>query len=116
MHIMWCYLFVNIYGWDLRGVSLATTITYLTLAISINVYAGTLVDIREAYFLPNKETFKDIIPYLKLAIPGCLLLSAEWWMFEILTLISGYLHVDYTATYIILSSLGAQIFTVALGL
>lgn len=94
MHIFWCYIFINVYKYDIIGVSIATLFTYTTLFIIITAYGSLSEDIKECWVFPNQDTFKDIPAYLRLAVPGALMVCAEWWTFEILTLMSGYLGVD----------------------
>ena len=98
MHIFYCYLFVIVYKFDIVGVSISSSLTYFSLFCFIHIYLSYRHDLKEMWFWPDKNTYNDLLPYLKLAIPGALMLCAEWWTFEILVFISGYLNVAYTAT------------------
>lgn len=93
-----CYLFVNVFKWDIPGVSIATMITYTTLIIIITVYGSLSKELKECWIFPNKDTFKDTYNYLKIAIPSCLMICAEWWQLEVLLILCGYLGVDLAAT------------------
>jgi hypothetical protein len=42
------------------GVSIASMITIITQLIIVCIYASFVKEIKEAWFLPNKDTFKDI--------------------------------------------------------
>jgi MATE family multidrug resistance protein len=97
MHVFWCYIFVHKLELDITGVSLTMLITYITLLAVISVYASFIKEIKDGWFLPNKDTFKDIWAYLKLGVPGTLMLMAELWTFELLTLYASFISVDAIA-------------------
>jgi MATE family multidrug resistance protein len=101
---------------DITGVSIAMLITYLTLCVIINVYASRQTDIKDAWFIPNADTFKNIWPYLKLALPGTLMICLEWWTFEAMTLMAGYISVDVTAAEILLLNLCSLLFMIPQGI
>lgn len=97
LHIFWCYIFVHVIALDIVGVSLAMLITYITLLTMISLYASFIKELKVGWFLPNTDTFKDIGSYLKLGIPGTLMLMAELWTFELLTLFASIISVDAIA-------------------
>lgn len=51
-----------------------------------------------------------------MAIPGTLMLCLEWWTFEAMTLMAGYISVEVTAAEIILLNMCALLFMVPLGI
>jgi MATE family multidrug resistance protein len=58
-------------------------------------------DLKDLLFFPCKECFTHLKEYLKLGIPSTLMLSLEFWAFEIITLMSGYLSVDEVGANVI---------------
>ena len=50
------------------------------------------------WFLPDRATFKHMGSFLKLAVPGALILCCEWWIGEILLLFAGYIDVNSLVT------------------
>jgi multidrug resistance protein, MATE family len=54
--------------------------------------------------------------YLKLAIPSALILCAEWWMYEALTLFAGWLGTIYLATIIIIFNIHNLVYDISYGL
>jgi MATE family multidrug resistance protein len=96
-HIFWCYILIFKAELDIIGVSIATCITNFSILFLIHLYAYQVEDIKEAWFLPDRKTYEGLKEFLKIAIPGTLMLCSEWWLFELLTLLSGYLEVEYTA-------------------
>lgn len=82
----------------ITGTSLSTFITYVTLFVIITVYASLQKDIKDSWFLPGKETFINIWPYIKLALPTTMMICLEWWAFEVLTLMAGFISIDAIAS------------------
>ena len=66
--------------------------------MSILIYSSCIPEISEAKFLPEKRTFRGIGQYLALGIPSTMMLCLEWWAFEAMVLMSGYIGVDAQAT------------------
>ena len=60
------------------------------------------LDIKQSFFWFKKETFEDLGEYIKIGIPSCVMLCLEWWSFEVLALIAGYIDVMTIAAYVIL--------------
>ena len=65
--------------------------------------------------MPTKEVFSEWGSYFHLAIPSMLMLCAEWWAFEIITIMSGYLGVDEQAVIVVLHNLSELIFMLMVG-
>ena len=71
-------------------------ITLSTQFVIIVIYSAYyLGDIsKEAIFCPSMDMFKDWKKYLSLAVPSTLMLMPEWWAFELLTIMAGWLGVN----------------------
>jgi Na+-driven multidrug efflux pump len=63
-------------------------------------------DLKDLWLFPNKECFTHLVEYLKLGIPSTLMLSLEFWAYEMITFMSGYLSVDEVgANVVVLNTL-----------
>lgn len=91
LHYLWCYLFVNKFQLDIKGTALATTLTYFLNFIVTTLYVSTIKELRPAWFLPNRNSFRGLCEYLKLGIPTVTIMLVDWSSFEIMTLIAGYI-------------------------
>ena len=78
---------------DIVGLAIATNISTFTMLLVITIYAHSIKSINEALFFPTSSAFKNWGEYLKLSIPATVMLCAEWWAFEILTILSGIIGV-----------------------
>jgi len=50
-------------------------------------------DLKEAWFFPNKESFKGLQEYMKIGIPSIGLICMELWCVELMALVAGYISV-----------------------
>jgi len=116
LHFGWLYLLVTYLGMEIKGVALATFLTYFSQFIFVEIYGLFVPEVRAAMFFPTKESFREWGSYLKLSIPSTLMLCAEWWAFEVLILLAGYIGVVEQAAQILLFNMIALMFMVALGM
>ncbi|PNT60859.1 hypothetical protein BRADI_5g07146v3 [Brachypodium distachyon] len=77
-HVLVCWLLVYKLGLGNSGAALANTISYL--ANFLNTWTGL-----------STEAFHDILSFLRLAVPSALMVCLEWWSFELMVLLSGFL-------------------------
>ncbi|CDW78835.1 transparent testa 12 protein [Stylonychia lemnae] len=102
LHFLWCYLLVMVAGLDISGAALATTITYFSNFIIVTIYCANSPDLKDSFFFPDRETFKDLGDYLRIGIPSASMLCLEWWSLEVLALVAGYINVITTASFVII--------------
>ena len=89
------------------GAAYAINLTQvLTLIFQIVYVGGFLEQVRDAWFWPTSRTFASLWPYLKLALPGMLMLFLEEVATEVLVIFAGALFDDVKV-------LAAQIILVA---
>ena len=79
LHIVWCHIFVSVWGWDLYGLGLATTLTSLILLATTMMYAHCLKDIKDALFWPDATVWIGWKEYFNLGVPTTGMLCAEYW-------------------------------------
>ena len=68
---------------------------------------------------PNlKQVMKieGLVEYVKLGIPSALMICIEWWSYEFITIISGYISVEAQAAQVVMTNINALIWMIALGL
>ena len=97
IHIFWCYLFVHIWKMDIVGLAIAMNISTFTMLLIITVNSYFIGSIKDALSLPSADSFKGWGQYLSLSIPATLMYCAEFWAFEIITILAGILGVEYQA-------------------
>jgi MATE family multidrug resistance protein len=109
-------LLVEKAGLSIKGTAIATVITHTINLIAISIYMSHSNDLKEAWFFPNKHCFHGLYDYLKLGIASTLMLCLEWWCFEALALLSGYISVDATGAMVIVLNANYILFMFPVGL
>lgn len=92
------WLFVLKLGWGFIGAALALSVTRDALPLLLLAYV-TLINPSslKCWVSWGKDTFKDWGPMVKLSLPGVLMVEAEWFAFEILTVAASYLSATQLA-------------------
>ena len=116
IHIVWCYLFVKVWDMEIVGLAIATDITTFTMLVIVTGYAHCIKSIKETLFFPTTDSFRGWAEYLRLSVPATLMLCAEWWAFEILTILSGIIGVNEQASQVIAFNVLAQCFMIPMGM
>jgi MATE family multidrug resistance protein len=100
------------------GAAAATNITYLLNMIIADLWikASSKDTFEHMVFMPGRHVFKDIGLYLKIGIPGMLMLCFEWWAFELLALFTGILGVYQLAAEVCIINMISFIFMMPLGI
>lgn len=94
IHLPLCHLLVIKHGMGIKGLGLATSITNFNLLTITMIYCHCTPDINRALSMPGKDSFRGWSEYLKVSLPSTVMICAEWWAFEVLTLISGLISVE----------------------
>ena len=116
LHVLWCYIFVVLLEFEIQGLSIAAAITnILNLSIS-SIYAYTLKDIREAWFLPDRTCLYGIMDYMKIAGPSYIMQFTEALPFEIASIMTNYISVEAVAAHSIIFNIDFTIYNLAVGL
>ena len=94
-------MFVTEWGWDLYGIGQASTLTALILLASTMTYTHCLNDFKEALFWPDGTVWVGWVEYLSLGIPSTGILCTEYWAWQFMAIVSGYLGVEAQANMMI---------------
>ncbi|KAL2257923.1 hypothetical protein VTK26DRAFT_8956 [Humicola hyalothermophila] len=84
------YLFVWKFGWGFIGAPIAVAVTQNLLPLLLFLYVWK-VDGSQAWGGFRKAALRNWGPMIRLALPGMIMVVAEWFAFEVLTLASGRL-------------------------
>ena len=101
VHVGWCHLFTVKLDMGVKGLGYATSITYSTMFLVITVNTVLIKQIKYCISWPTLDSFREWGPYFRLSIPATLMLCAEWWSFELMTILAGVLGVIEQATIVI---------------
>jgi multidrug resistance protein, MATE family len=97
LHILFCYVFVNVMGWDIAGVALASTLTFFLNFFFVFIATCYVKESRQCVHGLEKSTWSRVLPYFWMGVPTAAMTSLDMWAFAFLTLIAHYLGVDENA-------------------
>ncbi|KAI8388515.1 mate-domain-containing protein [Radiomyces spectabilis] len=113
--INYMFVYVEPFKMGFIGAPLATSISYWVMLLSLLAYIK-FVDGRQAWGGWTREALTGWWPFLRLAIPGILMVCTEWWAFELAALAASYLGtIDLAAQSILLTSNSAT-YTIPYGI
>lgn len=97
MHILFCVMLVTWLKLDIQGLGIATNLTYIIYFLCLLLYTHNIPELQEALIWPTREVFQEWGEYIKLSISSTVMLCAEEWSYEILTLMAGMIGVKQQA-------------------
>mgnify|MGYP000904570346 CR=1 FL=1 len=99
-----CVIFIQNMNLRESGAAIATNITYILNMLITDACIRWKKDseFEGMVFFYDHHCFKDICNYLKIGVPGMLMLCFEWWAFELLAIFTGLLGVDQLATEVVI--------------
>ena len=110
-NVLMNWLFVWKFGWGFVGAPLAVAITQLMLPVLLFLYVWK-VDGSQAWGGFRRAALRNWGPMIRLALPGMIMVVAEWFAFEILTLASGRMGVEYLAAQSVLVTVTGTTFQI----
>ncbi|KIW01827.1 uncharacterized protein PV09_06679 [Verruconis gallopava] len=105
------YVFVWRLGWGFVGAPIAVAIidNLLPLVLFLYVY---FVDGKQCWGGFSRNAFKNWVPMVRLALPGLVMVLAEFLAFEILTLAASWIGSTHLAAQSVLSTITALTFQI----
>ncbi|XBH94390.1 hypothetical protein VPH35_085177 [Triticum aestivum] len=90
-HVLVCWLLVCRFGLGNKGAAMANGISYLANVSILALYIRVSPSCRSTWTGLSKDAFRNILSFMKLAVPSALMVCLEWWSSELLVLLSGLL-------------------------
>jgi MATE family multidrug resistance protein len=117
LNLLMNYSFVYLEPFKLgfEGAPLATSLSYWLMLILLILYIR-FVKGSEAWGGWSRECLTDWWPFLRLSIPSLLMVTAEWWAFELSSLAASYLSTRDLAAQSILLTTGSATYTIPFGI
>ncbi|PQE03771.1 hypothetical protein CJF30_00006494 [Rutstroemia sp. NJR-2017a BBW] len=105
------WLFVWKFEWGFIGAPIAVAVTDNLLPLLLFLYVR-FIDGADCWDGFTRRAFHNWGPMIKLALPGLIMVEAEYLAFEVLTLAASYFSVTHLAAQSILSTLTALTFQI----
>lgn len=110
-NILMNWLFVWHFGWGFQGAPLAVALTQNLMPLLLFLYVW-LIEGSDAWGGFRRAALRNWGPMIRLALPGMVMVVAEWLAFEVLTLASGRLGTATLAAQSILMTVSAITFQI----
>ncbi|MCO5546960.1 hypothetical protein L7F22_000399 [Adiantum nelumboides] len=90
-HVPICWVLVFRSSLGYKGAALANSISSWLNTLLLSLYVGFSPTCALSRVPISRETLQDVTGLLKVAVPAASMLCLEWWSYEVLVVISGFL-------------------------
>ncbi|MCO5584104.1 hypothetical protein L7F22_038027 [Adiantum nelumboides] len=90
-HVPLCYALVFMMGLESQGAALATSISTFLNMLLLSLYVLLATTCEQTRIPFSSKAFCNLKDFLKLAVPSALMMCLEWWSYEALIIVSGWL-------------------------
>ncbi|KAL1550615.1 protein DETOXIFICATION 16-like [Salvia divinorum] len=117
-HVLLCWLLVFKLEFGSRGAALANAASYWINVVLLALYVCFSTACKKCFTGFSREAFRDIVGFLKLAVPSALMICLEYWSFELVVLLSGLLPNPTLETSVLSISLNTcwMVYMISVGL
>jgi len=115
-HVYLSWYFVWKLGYGIVGTGYASTITNLMNYTFLIIISFTNSEIRKTMVFPDRRSINGIKGYLKIGAPVVFMSAVEFWVYDIMILMSGFIGVQAQACQIVAITLIEFIWMISIGL
>jgi MATE family multidrug resistance protein len=112
---MLCYVFIIHYELSYVFIGWAYVFACAMRCVLVFLFSYNLDEVQRTLCRPSMKVFDDWGEFLSLGLPGCVMLCAEWWAFEILTAFAGLLSAAAVDAQSIILQISVLIFMFPFG-
>jgi multidrug resistance protein, MATE family len=113
--IILCFLFIHIFQYSYECLSYAHILcTYLQF-FSLVLLSLNTKEVQRTLVFPSERSFHNIIFFLRYGASGCIMICAEWWAYELLTIFASFISSAAISAQSILLQLIVILFMFPLG-
>ncbi|CAH1777023.1 unnamed protein product [Owenia fusiformis] len=110
------YVVIYVWNFGIQGSAVVQVISYGTMLLLHIIYILVSKIYVETWGGWTLDAFQHWGTYMKLAIPGMLMICIEWWSFEIGTFLTGILGLTQQGTQSIVMQIDGLVYNIPLGL
>lgn len=108
------YALIYPLNWGFEGAALSVSICRILLAVFLIIY----IKLRGLHYSTwagwSMDSLRGWGTFLSLGLPGCVMICAEWWAAELLTLAAGWIGTEQLATQAVLGNTSGLFFAIPL--
>lgn len=110
------YIFIVVLEYDFPFIAWSYVIAAICHVGFEVVLSLSYEEVQRTLTIPTWEIFDDWGPFFGLGIPGCVMICAEWWAYEILTVFASVLGPDAVDSQTIVLQISVLVFMLPYGL
>lgn len=116
LHGVWCHIFVVNLELGIVGTGLANIMSQLVQFAFLMYCTSQQEDLQEVLIMPDARVFKGLKDYVKMAIPLTVMIVFDWWVWNLMVLVSAYFGTTEQAANIIIMNVVNSAFLIANGI
>ena len=95
LHIGWNFLFVIHLDFGVVGAGLSATVTNFIILVGNIIATRSKENLSEATKISffDRSVFRNTSEYLRIGVPGSIIMLFDWGCYQILSVLSGYIGV-----------------------
>ncbi|CAA0813463.1 MATE efflux family protein [Striga hermonthica] len=91
LHLLLCWALVLKSGLGSRGAAVANTLSYWMNVVLMLIYIKFSPSCSKTWTGFSKESLRNVVSFIRLAVPSAVMICLEAWSFEMMVLLSGLL-------------------------
>jgi MATE family multidrug resistance protein len=116
VHFLASIYFVVYLNLGILGTGYSSACSFLVTFLALIYFSFQQKEIQETMVWPDRRIFLGLREYLQIAIPSMLMIFLDWWVWELMILLSGYLSVPEQAAQIVLMNIKSFLYMFGLGM
>ena len=116
LHIILCFVFLDVMETGIIGLAYSSVIKDFVLMLSVMIYCRCSSQVNVALVPVNSDAFSGYWQYLSISLPSTVMLSAEIWASQILTVLAGVIGVVPLASYTICINVSISLMMITMGI
>jgi MATE family multidrug resistance protein len=93
VHFIASFYFVVYLDLGILGTGYSSACSFFVTFLALIYFSLKQEDIKETMVWPDYRIFFGLKEYLYIAVPSMLMIFLDWWVWELMILLSGYLSV-----------------------
>eukprot|EP00697_Spironema_sp_BW2_P014037 gnl/Spiro4/4363_TR2167_c0_g1_i1.p1 gnl/Spiro4/4363_TR2167_c0_g1~~gnl/Spiro4/4363_TR2167_c0_g1_i1.p1 ORF type:complete len:489 (-),score=123.50 gnl/Spiro4/4363_TR2167_c0_g1_i1:1853-3217(-) len=110
-----CYTFVYVFEMNYLCLAWAMTVSHYIELVVLVFLSLQYAEVQRTLQPWSKAAWQEWGPFIRLSVPGAILICAEWWVYELLTALTAPLGTNAVAAVAIVVQLQSLLYTIPYG-
>jgi MATE family multidrug resistance protein len=114
-HLFGTYFLSSYMGYGMYGIGFSRSLTDAFQFFLLTIFLSRDKEIKDAWFFPTKESLTDMKSFFKIGLPSVIMMGVEFFSFEVIILLSGYISVESIGASVLGINCGYLMFVTCIG-